>query len=191
LRSARCEPAQVQPMHLTLPTDTASGVARNDVIPVVFFAAAAPDAGARPEVVLLHSLGDRNNQIMYRVARYLARRGIAGAVMVLPYHMQRPSSHDCPLRHFLSRDADAAVQAFRQSASDVSAVVTWLRRKTSVDPNRIGVVRVSLGAAVAHLGRGLDGRLTAGVAVLGGGNLADTYRRRLLSAANSARAARV
>ncbi|HLV79303.1 MAG TPA: hypothetical protein VKT32_03445, partial [Chthonomonadaceae bacterium] len=55
-----------------------------------------------------------------------------------------------------------------------------LQRQPSVDPNRIGMVGVSLGAIVGHLAMGLDLRLTAGVAILGGGDIEALYHRSLL-----------
>jgi dienelactone hydrolase len=93
--------------------------------------------------------------------------------MVLPYHMQRQPPGERGGSRFTDPDVDKIVQVANQSASDVSTVVTWLSRQPSVDPHRIGVVGISLGAIVAHLAMGKDERLSAGVAVLGGGNLAD------------------
>jgi dienelactone hydrolase len=116
---------------------------------------------------------------MRRFARHLTGRGIGAAVIMLPYHMRRLPAGERGGRRFRSRDVDQVVQALSQSASDVSTVARWLSRQPSVDPQRIGVIGISLGAIVAHLAMGRDERLTAGVGVLGGGDLAELYRASL------------
>jgi dienelactone hydrolase len=117
---------------------------------------------------------------MRRFARFLAARGIGGAIMTLPYHMQRLPPGDTPQRHFLNADVDPVVQALSQSASDVSTVAAWLGRQPGVDPQRIGAIGVSLGAIVIHLAMGRDSCLDAGVAILGGGDLAGLRRDSLV-----------
>src|SRR5438132_1321942 len=98
------------------------------------------------------------------------------------------------LRHAPTRDLVLPAGNFRQRAlrparrmpvgaagrADVSVVVEWIMRQPDVDPRRIGVVGVSLGAIITHLTMGRDSRLSAGVAVLGAGDLPDLYRRSIL-----------
>ncbi len=164
-----------------LPSNSPSGNPINDRIPVIFVPATTNTTGSpAPAVVLLHALGEPNDAMMRRMARFFAARGMHSAIMQLPYHMLRLPPHVNPLTQFVGRDAERAVQAFQQSASDVGVVVTWLREQPGVDPERIGVVGVSLGAIVGHLAMGLDERLSAGVCILGGGRLASIYRRSLL-----------
>jgi dienelactone hydrolase len=119
-------------------------------------------------------------RMMGQFARYLAERGIGAAVMDLPYHMHRRAPGVGSGGPFTDPDVNRMIQAASQSASDVSTVVTWLSRQPSVDPRRIGVLGVSLGAMIAHLAMGKDERLSAGVAILGGGNLADLRRASLV-----------
>ena len=61
--------------------------------------------------------------------------------------------------------------AFDQAASDVSTVSKWLRGRPEIDPDKVGVVGLSLGAIITHLAMGRDARLSAGVAILGGADL--------------------
>lgn len=151
---------------------------------VQFYAARGSSAGPAPAVVLVHSLAETSggftNRYMQRLARDLAARGIGCAFMTLPFHRQRSVADGQPyLRHFAGPDVDADVAALDQSASDVSTVGNWLRTRPDVDTARIGAVGISIGAIVVHLAMGRDARLSAGVALLGGGDLPDLYRHSL------------
>jgi dienelactone hydrolase len=164
---------RIPPLEVTLFSAAPSGIPVNDRIWVSFYPAVQPARQPAPAVVLLHPLADTDMKLMRRFARYLAARGIGCALMELPYHGRRRPPGERSGGRFTDPSIDDLVQAARQSASDVSTVVSWLCRQPSVDPHRVGVVGVSLGAIVAHLAMGEDGRLSAGVAILGGGNLAD------------------
>lgn len=170
------------PIEVTLPSEAPSGNPIVDRIWLTFYPAVSLSGTPAPTVVVLPMLGEDTGayHLMLQFGRYLARHSIGAAVLTLPYHLRRLPPHDVPMAHFVSADLRRVYQAFNQSASDVSTVVTWLQRQPSVDPNRIGMVGVSLGAIVGHLAMGLDSRLTAGVAVLGGGDMEDLYRRSLL-----------
>jgi dienelactone hydrolase len=165
---------------VTLPSPEPSGVPVNDQIWLRFYLAHAEAGQKAPAVVLLHPLGDARLKTVKRFARYLAARGIGAAVMILPYHTLRSPPGEQPLDRYASQDVGVAVQAARQAAADVSAVVTWLQQQPTVDPRRIGVVGISLGALAAHLAMGQDERLTAGVAILGGADLVDLRRHSLV-----------
>ena len=138
--------------------------------------------GPSPAVVLIPPVGsDERDDLMRRFATFLAGRGVHCAVICLPFHGSRRIGPEMPSAHFAAGTVAGAAQAFAQSASDVSTVTTWLAAQPGVDPRRLGVVGVSLGAIVAHLAMGRDARLRVGVAVLGGGDLPDLYRHSLVS----------
>jgi dienelactone hydrolase len=168
------------PTQLWLPSERPSGNPINDRIWLTFYPAMAGAATPAPAVVLLHYLGASSNKEMHSFARYLSRRGIAAAVLTLPYHVRRASPGDRPINHFVAPDAKVVVQAFEQSVSDVSTVVSWLSQQNGIDPQRIGAVGVSLGAIVTHLVMGRDKRVNAGVAMLGGGDLLDIYHHSVI-----------
>jgi dienelactone hydrolase len=168
--------ARAAPREIMLPSEPPSGVPANDRIWLSFYRAQPENGQPAPAVVMLSALGDGRLKLMKRFARFLAARGIGCALMTLPYHARRCPPGDLPARHFLDADARGAVQAMEQSVSDVRTVVTWLSRQPGVDASHLGIIGVSLGAIVAHLAMGQDARLTAGVAILGAGNLADLRR---------------
>lgn len=163
---------------IVLPSSMPSGIPVTDQIHLTYYWPSQARNGLIPGVVILHPLGADSvtMRLMRNMAKYLGENGIVSAVVVLPYHLMRCPPGDRPIAHFLSDNVDVATQAYRQSAADASAVATWMIGQPGVDPHRIGVFGVSLGALVAHLVMGLDSRFTAGVAVLGGGNFNDVYR---------------
>jgi dienelactone hydrolase len=166
------------PTIIQLPTQRPSGDALNDVIWVTFYPAKTSVRPA-PAIVLLHPIGegqgDLSDRFMHHLAQQFADRGIGCALMTLPWHSQRLRPHIDNLFHYIGPNIDDVLQAFSQSSSDVSTVTTWLTQRSDVDPHRLGVVGISLGAIIAHLAMGQDPRLTAGVAMEGGGNLPELY----------------
>lgn len=163
----------------TLPTDVPSGIARNDRIWITWHPAGEVGPAPRPAAILLHPLGEVKEGVMGSFARYLAARGIAAAVVTLPYHMKR-AIRQAPIDRYMGPNLQQDVQALNQAASDVSTVLTWLLARPDVDPRRTAVIGVSLGAIVAHLAMGRDDRITACVAILGGGDLPALYRHSIL-----------
>jgi dienelactone hydrolase len=115
-------------------------------------------------------------------AKHLARNGIGAAAIVFPYHMDRRLPREPAGRRFIANDVRIATQAYRQATSDISTVATWLADQPTVDPRRIGVVGVSLGAILAHAAMGQDPRLKAGVAMLGAGDLKRLRQKSILFA---------
>jgi len=168
------------PRAVTLPSAAPSGSPAVDRIAVVYYPA-APAAHLLPAVVALPpSGGSARDPIMRRLAQRLAAKGISCAVMDLPYHGFRRRPGVSPAAPYLEGSVPSSVQALGQAASDVRTVASWLATQHGVDPRRLGVVGISLGAIVAHLAMGEDARLGAGVAVLGGGDLPDLSRTSVL-----------
>lgn len=153
---------------VTLPSARTSPYPSNNRIPVFFYAAQNVKAPA-PAAILLHPLGG-GIDLSQRFARYLAFRGINAAVIELPYHYSRAIGKK-PVAIYVSSDPKVAAQAFDQAAADVSTVADWLQKQPEVDPQKLGVVGVSLGAIITHLAMGRDARLDNGVAIVGGGDL--------------------
>ena len=178
-------PAQTQILppaqEITLPSAARTGNPILDRIWVRYFSAPTGLQPA-PGVILIPPVGsDERDDLMRRFAEYLARQGIACAIICLPYHGNRRTGRELPSAHFAAGTVADAERAYSQSTGDVSAVTTWLAAQPGVDSSRLGVVGVSLGAIVAHLAMGQDARLRAGVAALGGGDLPDLYHHSLVA----------
>ena len=168
------------PRAVTLPSAAPSGFPTVDLITLLYYPAASASLPTPAVVVLPPSGGSARDPILRRLAQHLAARGIACAVMDLPYHGDRKRRGVAPAAPYLEGSVASSVQALGQAASDVRTVTSWLAVQPGVDPHRLGVVGISLGAIVAHLAMGEDNRLTAGVAVLGGGDLPDLSQKSLL-----------
>ena len=161
--------SHAQPRTVVLPSALPSGYPKNDQIPVTFYPAQNVNGQKAPAAILLHLLGG-GIEISTRFAKYLSARGVNAAVMELPYHYDRAIG-TAPAQIYISDNTKVAAGAFNQAASDVSTIATWLQAQPEVDPDKLGVAGVSLGAIITHLAMGRDERLNAGVALVGGGDL--------------------
>ncbi len=167
------------PVTVLLPSKRPSGFAVNDRIWVTFYPAQNAQSARAPAIVLLHPIGQSEGGILARfmdkLAAQMAAQGMGCALISLPYHGPRAVGKTDPASHFIGPRVADVVQAFGQSASDVSTVADWLQTRPDTDPQRLGVMGISLGAVIAHLAMGQDARLNAGVAVEGGGDLPSLY----------------
>jgi dienelactone hydrolase len=135
--------------------------------------------GPFPGVVILPiTRGDYYTQ---NFAVYLAERGYA----CLRFESTRNFTDDS------HKTLESAEQLLRHYVIDVRRSIDWLASQEEVDPQRLGIMGISLGAIVASVGMEVDPRIQAGVFLLGGANLAgiiDTseenslikFRRRVL-----------
>lgn len=126
----------------------------------------------RPAVVVLHSLGAANGSTERALCAHLADHGIAAALLALPYHLGRRPPGIRTASHLLDPNPERMVAFFEQAQTDVDAAIDWLERRAEIDPGRIGLVGISLGAVVGALSVARDDRLRANVLVLGGGDVA-------------------
>jgi dienelactone hydrolase len=120
-----------------------------------------------PVIVLLPIFNGQLNITRY-FARYFANQGWASIVVVRE-------------RDALAEMADPET-AIRANLSDYGRVLDWAERRPELDPSRIGVFGISLGAMDAVMLTALDRRIDALVIAMGGGDLASVlmstnYRR--------------
>jgi hypothetical protein len=132
----------------------------------------AERVGRAPTVVLLHSLGIRRPELEMGLARELARNGIAVFLMTLPYHMQRTPPGYGSGDLILAGDIALLREAGIQATWDVRRAVDWLQRQPEVDPDRIALVGISLGAILGATALASEPRLHSAVLILGGADLA-------------------
>ncbi|MCS7208669.1 MAG: alpha/beta hydrolase family protein [Fimbriimonadales bacterium] len=132
----------------------------------------AERVGRAPTVVLLHSLGIRRPELEMGLARELVRHGIAVLLMTLPYHMQRTPPGYGSGDLILAGDVALLREATVQATWDVRRAFDWLQRQPEIDPERIALVGVSLGAILGSTVLAVEPRVHTAVLILGGADLA-------------------
>ncbi|NOZ02459.1 MAG: prolyl oligopeptidase family serine peptidase [Deltaproteobacteria bacterium] len=111
-------------------------------------------------VVLPITAGDYEVSTMLTV--YLARQGFTCL------RMERRAEWLAP-----ERTVEDLARLARQTPLDVGAGVDWFIENGGFDPDRLGVLGVSMGAMQASILAGTDPRVKAAVLVIGGAGLAD------------------
>ena len=130
----------------------------------------ATQAGGRSRagVVILHHLED-DRTLEEIIAAYLARRGVTALVMQLPFYGKRRGDED--LGESFVTDPEVMVTLTRQAVLDARRAFDGLRGWPGVDPQRVGLLGVSLGGINASIAAGVEPRMRRVALVLAGGDL--------------------
>ncbi|HVE13877.1 MAG TPA: hypothetical protein VNI01_10820 [Elusimicrobiota bacterium] len=132
------------------------------------------DHGRPPCVLVLPVMAAPNVWIETRFVDELVRAGFAVMWIEMPYQFHRRPDPLVPSGQvFLSRTAAGLRRNFEQSTEDARRALTWLRSSGLVDPDRIGLFGISLGAIVGASVYSRDERPRAAVFLLGGADLPD------------------
>jgi dienelactone hydrolase len=153
---------------LSFPSAVKTDVPENNTVWCRFW---QPKDGAtrRPAAVLLHWLGG-NFSTLEIIGQRLAEQGIATLMLYMPGYGPR-APKDLPREKLAHRDMDAMIATMRQAVLDVRRAGDWLARRPDVEPSRIGLVGISLGAVIGSLTAGVDDRFGRSVFLIGGGDL--------------------
>ncbi len=143
----------------------------NNVILAYGFEPAKPSKAA---AIVLPIANGRNLMLEKAVALYLANQGIVGVVMPMPYQFDR--GRDAKSANAMDlADAKTGLNLFfqgtEQAVSDVRRLRQWLVSRRGIDPDKVGLVGISLGSIVASVTYSIDDRFSAAVLVLCGGDL--------------------
>ena len=153
------------------PTAAPSGVGANDTVRLRVVTPAGL-SGPVPAVVILHYWGATDINLEIAMGRTLAKAGVAGVVMTLPYHLQRTPPGSRSGEMALQADPTKLRATMTQSVLDVRRTVDWIASRPEFDSSRLGLAGTSLGAIVAGLAFTLEPRFTCGAFVLGGADVA-------------------
>lgn len=156
-----------------MPSAVVTPFKSNNVISVFGFEPAHPSKAA---AIVLPIANGRNLMLEKAVALYLANQGILGVVMPMPYQFER--GKDAKAANALQMaDAKTGLKLFfqgtEQAVSDVRRVRQWLVSQRGIDPDKVGLVGISLGSIIASVTYSIDTRFSAAVLVLCGGDLPD------------------
>lgn len=155
----------------TMPSAIESGIGVNDLLRIEAYLPAEGD-GPFPTVLILHYWGATDHRVEVGTALELARKGMVGIVMSLPYHMERSPPGFRSGELAVSADPVRLKATMTQSILDIKRVVDWIATKPEFRHDRIGLAGSSLGAIVASLAVGVDKRITDAAFVVGGVDLA-------------------
>ena len=153
--------------HLTFPSPVKTAIAENNTVHGEYYVPRQL-AGRSPAVIVLHILDGRF--IVGRlVCRYFAFSGTPALLVMMPYYgPRRPKGTS--LRSHYRENPRRIFDAMQATVLECRRAACWLQKRPEVDPGRIGIVGVSLGAIAGGLAVGVDRRFTRNVLVLGGGD---------------------
>jgi hypothetical protein len=157
---------------VTFPSAIVTPYPNNNVVPVRVFVP-EPHNGPMPVVVVLHYWGATDLRPERSLATELNRRGIAAAVVTLPYHLERTPPGRRSGDMAIEADVDRLRRTTLQSVMDVRRTIDFLMTKSEFDSTRIGITGTSLGALVTALVFAVDSRIQSATFILGGADFAE------------------
>lgn len=124
-------------------------------------------------VIVLPIAAGRDLSLEQAVAIYLAHRGFNAFVMPMPYQQERGRGVGNQNVLKLDGGLDTLTQGVRQAVLDVKRVRQYLVEKEKINPDRVGLVGISLGSLCASIVYSIDPGFRAAALVLSGGDMAD------------------
>lgn len=152
-------------------------VAENNRITGFFYEPLDPVTVKRAGAVVLHHLGGEMTA-EEMLGKTLAENGIASVFMYFPYYQKRWNGKGSA-PGILTEDMSHSLPACRQAVLDIHRCGDWLAQRPDVDPARLGITGISLGAIIGSLAGGVDPSFAKLALVLAGGNMAEIVLRQL------------
>ena len=158
---------------VSFPSPVPSGIPNNDIVPLKVLVPNDPAfKGPYPVVLVLHYWGATDLRAEYSLANDLNERGIAAAIMTLPYHLERtpPGRRSGDLA--IPATPQGIIESTTQAVLDVRRSIDFLKSRKEFQGTPLGISGTSLGSLVAELAYGVDSRIDDGAFVLGGADFA-------------------
>ena len=163
------ERPQFRVYHLTYPSPVVTPLTQNNTVPADYYLpnGIKPGDAKRPAVICLHIL-DGNEPLTDLMCSVLAGRGIPAISFKLPYYGPRGLAKG---PEALADDPHLFVGAIFQAGEDIRRTIDLLASRPEIDPGRIGITGISLGAIMAATAAGAEPRLHRAGLILSGGDL--------------------
>lgn len=158
---------------INFPSPIKTDYPANDVVPVHVVLPEGP--GPFPSVVLLHFWGSTDQRTEFAMARRLAKSGIAGIIVELPYHLHRTPAGKRSGELAVQGDPESLIAVMNQAIQDIRRTVDWVETRPEFDAKRVGIMGTSLGGIVGSLAFAVEPRFAAYTSVLGGAGIADIF----------------
>ncbi len=123
-----------------------------------------PKGKGRLPVVLVSPILKGDYALEHNLARTLAAAGFSALVLHQPPDLLDPDRSPADLEMLL-----------RHYVVEAGAIVSWLGERPEIDPERIGVLGISMGGIKSCLLLAVEPRIRAGAVVIGGGDLAGIF----------------
>ena len=167
--SPLAERAEFFVYRITYPSPVITSVEQNNTIPADYYLPKNLKQGVKyPAIICLHIL-DGNEPLTDLVCSVLARRGIPAISFKLPYYGPRGIPGKGP--NALVDNPKMFLGAIVQAGEDVRRTVDLLASRKEINPERIGITGISLGAIVSASSAGAEPRLHRAALMLAGGDL--------------------
>jgi len=128
-------------------------------------------AGKVPLVIITHAYGDVSLAPCITLARLLVKQGIASVIWYLPVDSRRlPAAMK---GNYFPSSAGEWLDIYRSSVIELRRIVDWASSRDEVDKSRIAVAGSSMGGMISSIAMAVDARISAGIFVVIGGNMAE------------------
>ena len=155
----------------TFPSAFVSGVPENDTVPLRILLPRSA-AGPVPVVLVTHYWGASDLRAERALGEDLAARGIAAAILTLPYHLSRTPKGRRSGELAIVPDVPVLRGTIQQAVLDVRRSMDFLDSRGEFQKAPRGISGTSLGALVGILSYGVDSRITHAAFILGGADFA-------------------
>jgi hypothetical protein len=153
------------------PSAIASGIEANDRM-IVHCYLPPLRQNPVPAVLILHYWGATDHRVEANMARELARRGVAGVVISLPYHIERTPEGFRSGELAITPEPKKLIATMTQSIADIRRTIDFIQSRPEFRKDQIGLTGTSLGSIVGALASGIDARISDVAFVVGGADLA-------------------
>ena len=162
--------AEVKVSKIAFATPRSSGFPENDR--AVAYFTQNTDRKSRIATVFLHPWTSKSLVVELLMCRYFARQGVDSIMLVLPYHMERSPNGSFSGEYTLRGDPSMVPGRFVQAVSETRVLCSHLRKEYE----RVGIIGISLGGLVAHMGMTVE-PFDFGISLLSGGPLSEVFDR--------------
>jgi dienelactone hydrolase len=166
---SRVERANYAVYRLTYPSPLVTPIPQNNTVPAAYYLpkGVKPDDPKRPAVICMHIL-DGNDELMRMTCSTLASHGVPAIAFKLPYYGERGPVGGPKV---LADNPRLFLDALSQGMGDIRRTVDLLASRPEIDPERIGIMGISLGGIVAGSAAGVEPRLHRAMLILAGGDV--------------------
>jgi len=151
---------------LTFPSPVVTDEENNNTVHCEFFCPLTP--GPHPGVIMLHILGG-DFDLSRVFCRSLAEHGVAALFVKMPYYGPRRTTGSKV--RMVSYDPESTVRGMTQAVLDIRQAVAWLAAQDQIDPQRLGIMGISLGGITSALAAAAEPRLQNICLILAGGDI--------------------